>query len=356
MALLIDNDVTARVLEMGEVLEAIEDAYRQLGEGDAVFQPRTDIFSPEVATGEFYWWASLIGAMREPPRLALRWRSDIQARREYDDGTVGMDRYNVEPGTFMGFVLLFDTSTGELIALMNDGVLQHARVGASAGIACRYLSREDSTEVGMIGSGGMARSYLEAFHHVRDLSRVKVYSPTPSHRHEYAEEMSERLGIEVTPVESPEKAVQGTDIVATATDARTPVYDHELLEPGQFLVDCKSCEMDEETFDTVDRVFTGDRRPNSEYVIGTSAEKANRPDKTDAIQRREYRASSFPTIDELIVGESPGRLHGDETIFYRNRSAGLQFAAIGNLLYEEAVDRRLGTEIPLGWFQQNIRD
>lgn len=74
--------------------------------------------------------------------------------------------------------MLFSTVNGEPLALINDGVLQHMRVGAGGGIGVKHLARPDSSTVGMLGSGGMARTFLEAFCVVRPIRRVKVYSPT----------------------------------------------------------------------------------------------------------------------------------------------------------------------------------
>ena len=96
----------------------------------------------------------------------------------------------MEPGTYCGLIMLFSTRDGEPLAMINDGILQHMRVGGGAGLGVRYLSRPDSRTVGMLGSGGMARTYLEAFAAVRDIRSVKVFSPTKANRERYAEEMS----------------------------------------------------------------------------------------------------------------------------------------------------------------------
>ena len=226
MAVLIDNDVTQRVLEMTDAVEVIEDAFAQLGRNDATFYPRTDVVSPTAVDGDFFVWGSLLGAIRDPPRLAFRFKSDVLTWEEHD-GNVTEEKFNVEPGTFMGFLLLFDTSTGELLGLLNDGALQHVRVGATAGVGCDHLAREDAHRVGVLGSGGMAESYLRAFDFVRDLTEVKVYSPTRSNRERYAEAMSAELGLDVTPVESAEAAVTDVDIAACCTDASQPVFREE---------------------------------------------------------------------------------------------------------------------------------
>ena len=67
----------------------------------------------------------------------------------------------MQPGTYCGLVFLFSTSNGEPLCILNDGHLQHMRVGGAAGIGTRLLAREDSHVLGMIGSCAMARTFLD---------------------------------------------------------------------------------------------------------------------------------------------------------------------------------------------------
>lgn len=352
MALLIDNDVAQRVLHMEDAVEAMERALVQLGEGEAVYQPRTDVWTPTAENGDYYCWGSLLGAINDPPRLAMRFKSDI-LRWEEHDGYYTEEWHNVEPGTFMGFVLLFDTSTGALIGLMNDGVIQHVRVGATAGVACDHLARTDAETVGVIGSGGMAREYVRAFSIVRDLSRVEVYSPTTAHREAFAEEMEEETGVETAPVDSARDVVRGKDIVATCTDSMVPVYDADWMEPGQTLINVHPKEMPQAVYEDADKVLTTIQEGVLDYVAGDE-------ERRDAQMPVEYHRGTvpnpYPTIDELLTGQADGRESDDETILYHNMSCGIQFAAIGNLVHERAAEAELGTAIPLEWFQQRIRN
>ena len=73
--------------------------------------------------------------------------------------------------------MLFSTRNGEPLAIINDGHLQHMRVGGGAGLGAKYLARPDAHVVGMIGSGGMARTYLSAFASVRDVTKVARLQP-----------------------------------------------------------------------------------------------------------------------------------------------------------------------------------
>src|SRR5262249_56732026 len=108
--------------------------------------------------------------------LAVRLKSDVMIWPERPDGTRSELKYCMRPGTYCGLVLLFSTADGEPLAIINDGYLQHARVGASAGIGTRLLAREDAHTVGMIGSGGMARPGVGAVGGGGDIRAVGGYN------------------------------------------------------------------------------------------------------------------------------------------------------------------------------------
>ena len=184
--------------------------------------------------------------------MAIRMKSDML---EWPEGKT-VEKYCVEPGTFCGIVMVFSTRNGEPLAIINDGIIQHMRVGGCAGLGAKYLSREDSGVVGIFGAGGMARTYLLAFNEVRKLHEVRVYSPTKNNRETYANEMGQKLGIKIVPVENAEDAVRGADIVATCTDSiQVVVDDQALIEPGMHLTCVKSNEWNPEIVKKADLVI-----------------------------------------------------------------------------------------------------
>jgi len=356
MALLINNDISKRVLKMTDAVHVMQCAFRQLAAGYAAYQPRTDFWSPTAVNGDFYRWGSLLGIIHDPPTLALRFKSDILVWEE-KDGLTTESWHNVRPGLYCGFVLLFDTSTGELIGLLNDGVLQHVRVGATAGVGAQYLARADSRVLGMLGSGGMARTYAEAICAVRPIEEIRVFSPTRANRERYAAEMSETLKIPVHVKDNARDAVRDADIVAACTDSRTPAFTADMLDfvrPGVFLVRSRAEEFDAETFQRVDRVIATSKDGFIDYVIGSEADRNRRP-KNKAYRRR-YEAEAFDTLADVIAGRAPARTSDTESIFYYNQSAGIQFAAIGRLVFEKAKSQGLGIPIPMEWFTQDIRN
>ena len=351
MALLIDNDVARQVLTMPDAIDAIEAAFRQHGRGDAEFYPLAELVSPTAAEGDYYIWGSHLGAVRDPPRFALRFKSDVSTWLEVE-GSRRREKFNGQPGTFMGFILLFDTTDGTLLGLLNDGVVQHVRVGATAGVACDEFARQDASTVGVLGSGGMADVYLEAFATVRDIDEVRVYSTTRENREAFAAEMNEELDADVAAVDSAEAAMRDVDIAACCTNASHAIYDPDWLSPGTFLTNVRAVEIPPEALDAVDRCFATNNEPYQTRVIGSEEERATYNEQAD----HGDQDTDFPLLGASLAGEIEGRTDDDETIFFENRATGFQFAAVSHLAYELAKDAGLGTVVPLDWFQQDVKN
>jgi alanine dehydrogenase len=356
MALLINNDVTARVLTMEAAVDAMEKVLKQFAHGLATFQPRTDLWAPTAVGGDYFRWGSLLGAMYDPPTLALRFKSDIISWTEYE-GAVTEEWHNMEPGKFCGFVILIDMTNGEIIGLLNDGVLHHVRVGATAGVGAKYLSRKDSRVLGVVGSGGMAETYAEAICLVRPIEEIRVYSPTAAHREAYAEKMSRKLGIPVLIRPNNLEVARDADIVVLCTDSRSPVYTLDMLKaqrPGATFIRCRLDEIDEPVLHAVDKIFGNQQEGYIELAIGSQQERDRRPRNKE--YRRRYQRREYPFLAQVIAGEVPGRQDDTESIYFDNNSAGLQFAAVGRVVYDRARQMGLGMEIPMAWFQQDIRN
>src|SRR5262245_172347 len=250
--LMIDNDVVKRVLTMRECLEAQERAFAGTLTGASVSRPRIDMFVPCSREDGYYRWGSVEGA--SDGVLAVRLKSDIMTWPEGPDGTRTESKYCIRPGTYCGLVLLFSTQDGEPLAIINDGHLQHMRVGASAGIGTRLLARKDAHAVAMVGSGGMARTVLEALVEVRDIKAVKVYSRSAAKREAFAEEMNGKLGVAVEPVGTAREAVRAADIVATCTDSMQPVIEGDWLEAGMHVVNIGPSDLGPDSLARIDVV------------------------------------------------------------------------------------------------------
>ncbi|MPZ89573.1 MAG: ornithine cyclodeaminase family protein, partial [Nitriliruptorales bacterium] len=277
------------------------------------------------------------------------------------------EKYCVEPGTYSGIILLYSTDNGEPVALVQDGYLQHMRVGASAGIGVDALARDDATTLGLIGSGGMARTYLEAIAEVRALRHVRVFSPTEAHRRAFAEEMTALLSLTVEAVDSAETAVRDADIVATATDAMAPTFDADWVEPGAHVTCVTRRELGEGLLERADVIVQlgvntipyGARVPGVEWRrSGMAAYIAGRPeDRARIPQGRGSERGVYPSLVDLMKGRHPGRTDPQQvTLFVTTGTQGLQFAAVAGRTLQLARERGLGQDFPTEWFLEDIRD
>src|SRR5262249_20266425 len=115
-----------------------------------------------------------------------------------------------EPGgRYNGQVLLFSTATGQLLAMANDGVMQRARVGATSGVAAKYLAPSNARTLALLGTGFQAGGQLEAMCVARDFQTIRVYSPTQANRETFVAHFREKLSRDIRAAQTAEEAVEG---------------------------------------------------------------------------------------------------------------------------------------------------
>ncbi len=364
VTLILNNDDVSTVLTMGATIEALERSYGELAAEEGVCRPRIDIRIPTSDPAKVYQWGTMEGGSTGG-YFAIRMKSDVTYDRQAD-GRVTREKYCGRPGLFCGLVLLTSVETGEPLAIINDGVLQHMRVGADGAIGVKHLARKDAEVVGMLGSGGMARSHVEAFMCVRKLRRLQVFSPTRAHREAFAREMGERHGIEAVACNAPEEIYRGAHIVAGVTDSALPVLDGRLLERGAHIVNVGGGGVPDAA--SLDRVDVYLRFGNASAPVGhpelafddEHLTWSARPRTAKGPKKRAHGVAlenKVAWLADVVAGRHPGRT-SDEQITWSERGnlQGAQFHAVAARVYEAARAAGLGREIPTDWFLQDIRD
>src|SRR5665213_2749277 len=234
MTLVIDNKIVAKLLTIEDTMAALEEAYLDLAEGEAVCRPRIDIRIPTRDPAKNYQFGTMEGGSTKG-YFATRIKSDVIFEQSYA-GVTTQEKYCMQPGTFCGLIFLTSVENGEPLAFINDGVLQHMRVAGDGGIGVKYMARKDAEVVGMLGSGGMSRAHMQAFTAVRDIKKLQVYSPTRENREAFGREMAAKYNMEVKVCDRPEDVYKGAHIVAGLTDSAVPVLDGTRLEKGTHIV------------------------------------------------------------------------------------------------------------------------
>src|SRR6185503_6394815 len=219
MTLILSNQDAEELLPMGDCIAALEEAYRELAHERAASAVRSDAVCTTAHPGAVYSLKLMGGVIPSLGVSAVRLNSDIITY-----GNQRQVKLPLAPGNrYTGLVLLFSTHTGEPLAIFPDGVLQRMRVGAASALGVKYLARPDATTVGLIGAGWQAGGQVMAITALRKVDLIRCYSPTREKREAFCAEMSERTGVTVRPVATPEEAVRGAGIVSCATNASQQV-------------------------------------------------------------------------------------------------------------------------------------
>jgi ornithine cyclodeaminase/alanine dehydrogenase-like protein (mu-crystallin family) len=368
MTLILNNDDVAKVLTMEMTIAALEESYLNLAVQEAVCRPRIDIRIPTSDPSKNYQWGTMEGGSTSG-YFAIRMKSDVVYETSYN-GARTQEKYCQRPGLFCGLILLTSIETGEPLAFLNDGHLQHMRVGGDSGIGVKYMAKEDASVVGMLGSGGMAHTHMMAFTDVRPIKRLQIFSPTKDNRERFGREMAETYGIDVQVCDDPSAIYKGADIVAGCTDSAVPVLDAARIEPGAHVVNIGGGGgVDPATMARVDVYLRfGDApspssRPDlklDDEYLGWEA----RPDRAkygDGRRKKRAHGNLAPekriTLADLMTRQTKGRTRADQITFSeRGNLQGAQFYAVAGRVYESAKKAGLGREIPTEWFLQTIRN
>ena len=365
MALFLNNDDVKGLLTMGITMAALEKSYTQMIKGEAVCRPRIDLQIPTSDPQKVYKWGTMEGGSASG-YFAIRMKSDIAYEKEYQ-GTHTLEKYCVEPGTFCGLIFLFRVDNGEPLAIINDGYLQHMRVGADCGLGVKYMARESAEVVGMFGSGGMARSNMDSIRLVRNIKKIRVYSPTKANCEAYAREMEKKYSIETIPLDTPEQVYKGADILAGCTDANISVILGRYIEKGTHVISVGG-RPDEETFKRIDRFLrlgtatapVGATEVPSDYLTyatpGLGEKKIKRAHRYAGGVVKVVEDGKVVYLKDILEGKKGRLAPADITYSERGNLQGAQFHAVAGRVYELARERGIGRELPTEWFLQDIRD
>lgn len=363
MTLILNNTEVEKLFDMQRCLVLLEGGYRDLGLGKGVVRPRVHSYMKTSVPGRRYMFKSMEGGLEDLGIMALRISSEHnQTVKKY-----GSVRKEELPATsyqkFLGLILLFSTETTELLAIMPDGYIQSQRVGATWALGAKYLARHNCETIGIFGSGQQAPAFLQAHCLVRPgVKLTKVYSPSKEHRTKFATQMSERLKVEVIPVNQPRDVMRGSDIVLSATNAREPVVLGNWVEPGMHIGCISPGQADDDFFAKVD-IWVAFHRLTSLVV---RSHDVPFPEKGPITQRfQDLEPDEILTLMDLLCDRVAGRsderqityfgginLPG-ETEGFGSSGIGVQFAVIGHDIYKRALESGFGREIPGEWFLED---
>lgn len=329
MELRILNATDVRLaLPMTAAVAAMKKAFAELARGEVTLPLRTQLdvsahggvalFMPAYAAGSD---ALAVKAVAVYPRNAQR----------------GLP-------TIHGVVLVFEASSGRPVALLEGGALTAIRTGAASGAATDLLARPDAGVAAIIGSGVQARTQLEAVCAVRPIQEVRVYSTNPEQAEQFAREMSGQGAIPscVVVAADADSAVQGADVVCTATTSFTPVFSASALSSGCHVnaVGSFRPDMQEIPTETVRQArLVVDQR---EAVLAEAGDVII-PLQQGAIDESHIHAE----LGAIASGQATGREDARQITLFKSVGLAVQDAVAASVALERAEAEGLGTVIQL---------
>jgi len=316
--LFVTSDEISKLAEPADYVAAVEAGYRQRGEGGPA-EPRTKLVN-ESPPGMLTEYAAILP------------ESGYMGGYTYSAGFGERDAWFMTP--------LFDADSGAPLALLDGASMNPFKTGAAGAVGVDHLARAESETVGIIGSGAQARGQLRATATVRDLSEVRVYSPTRANREAFADEMTARLDCEVRAVDSSADAVTDAEIVITATNASEPVFDGALLAPGTHVTamgqyNPQKRELDTETIER--STYVPDLRERAMQDAGSFICAVDEGMVDESHIHAELGA--------VVAGSAVGRETDAEITVFDSGGTGIETVAAAGMLYERAKAEGLGSTI-----------
>lgn len=324
--LLLSREEIEGLISMKEAIKAVENAFRAKGLGKVQMPPKTYIYFQKY-DGDFRVMPAYLQEM----------------------GAAGVKIVNAHPRnpkkynlpTVMAVIVLIDPKTGVPLAIMDGTWITNVRTGAGGAVATKYLAREDSKIVAMIGAGVQAETQLLALNEVLDIEEIRVNDISQEKAEAYAKKMGENLDITAKVVAETKEAVEGADVIVTTTPSKKPVLKNEYISEGVHI-------------NAIGADAPGKQELEPEILLRA---KVVVDDLSQAMHGGEINvpisrgiitvANIYAELGEIVTNQKPGRTSPHEITVFDSTGLAVQDIATDWLVYKKAKKLGKGTEVEL---------
>jgi len=313
----------AALMPFGAYVDAVADAFRLHAQGKTVLPEPMHVIAQN---GGFHVKAG--GLPTGPGYVAFKVNANFPDNRAAN----GLP-------TIQGAILLFNSTTGSPVALIDSIEITNKRTGAATAVAARHLARPDSRVATIVGCGEQGRIQLEALRHVLDLERVFLFDRD---RQAAANLAAEIDGIAVEIASSLRQAARASDVIVTCTPAKTPFLGPGDVRKGTFIA---AIGADNPEKSEIEPALMARAR----VITDVTAQAVHMGDLNHAIRAGAMRqADVHAEIGEIIDGRKQGRMNSSEITIFDGTGVGIQDVAASVRAYELALERGAGTRVGLG--------
>ena len=327
MVRILTKDNVAQLLNMADALEYVEEAYKQLTLGNAFVPQRIAITDP--APGLTLIMPGIIGG--EMSALATKIVSVYKKNPE---------KYNMP--TVLAKVMIQDINTGDIVGIMDGGLITAMRTGAATGVSVKYLARKDSTTMSIYSAGVQAKKQVSGVYYGlnKKLEKCKVFDFKKDTAESFKKEIEKELGIEVEITESGEDLLSNTDIIVAATTSTTPIFAGDRVPEGVHISSIGAHSPDARELDTTTI------KKASLLVAGLKeACLAEAGDFIIPINEGVISENDIISIGNIITGKEHSRASESEITIFKSVGISAQDVAVGKLVYDRALKEGIGQDI-----------
>jgi alanine dehydrogenase len=260
------------------------------------------------------------------------------------DGHVcGLKWVNVHPGnparglpTVMAKVVLNDPETGLEWADMDGTLITNYRTGAAGGVAAEFLSRPDSSRLGVLGAGEQARTQIAAVLKVRPIKEIIICDCATARARALLEETAAKYPVAAQLAPGPRETAEAADILVTVTPSEVPLVMQGWVQPGTHINAVGADAAGKEELDPA--LLKGARIVVDDWAQASHSGEINVPLSQGLLGPEDI----YGSLGEIVAGKKPGRQNPAEITVFDSTGLIIQDLALGFAVYQRAQARGLG--------------
>ena len=319
------KDIEEINLTNDEIINAVEDSLKAQGEGKTSIEPRVHIHPNPEYHGHF----NVL-------------RGYIEPKHAVGVKIVGDYVFNYEKNlpSEMSLLNLFDPETGAPYAVIDATAITTMRTGAITAVGAKNLAKKKNKILGHLGCRGTAFWNVVLLDHLYDFEEIRINSRRRESMESFAKSLEERLHKKITITENSRECLEGADIMVEATRLMepTPLLKTEWVQPGNFVVPYGTVSAVELSLtDVMDKIVVDDWGQCKGGILGSLRRH---------VETGKLSADTlYGELGEIVAGRKPGREREDETILFWHRGLSTNDIALGQLVYEKALEMGIGTTL-----------
>ena len=316
--LLLSRSEVARLLTIPDCIHAVEEMFRQLGEGRL---PAPGILGIKSKQGGLHIKAAVLPGERDYIVAKLN---------------TNFPRNRTEPDlpTIQGLIVVCDGANGRPLAVLDSIDITIKRTAAASAVAAKYLARPDSAVATICGCGQQAAAQLRAICAVLPLKKVYTFDSDSTAAEDFAVTLAQELGLAIVPVRDLPSALQRSDVCITSTTATEFFLRKQDVLPGTFIA---AVGADDTHKQEIDPALMA-----SAKVVADSLDQSCTIGDTHHVIAGGLmnRENVYAELSEIVAGKKPGRIDDAEITIFDSTGIALEDAVAAVAVYEKAQNRR----------------